>query len=204
MQNPLQPLRDNLEFTTYETFERDRTKYLQYEEAIRKALEKLRAGMGDDVFREVVVMVVGSGRGPIVDAAINAQHRARVNCKIYAVEKNPNAVVYLQHRKESEEKWKNLVTVVPTDMRFWNAPVKADVLVSELLGSFSDNELSPECLDGAQRFLKDGGISIPSSYTSYLAPVTATKLYNELRNTCNKDPHRNFETSYVVRLHRVA
>lgn len=32
---------------------------------------------------------------------------------------------------------------------------------SELLGSFGDNELSPECLDGAQRFLKEGGISIP-------------------------------------------
>ena len=26
--------------------------------------------------------------------------------------------------------------------------------MSELLGSFGDNELSPECLDGAQRFLK--------------------------------------------------
>lgn len=27
-------------------------------------------------------------------------------------------------------------------------------MVSELLGSFSDNELSPECLDGAQAFLR--------------------------------------------------
>lgn len=27
-------------------------------------------------------------------------------------------------------------------------------MVSELLGSFSDNELSPECLDGAQYFLQ--------------------------------------------------
>jgi protein arginine N-methyltransferase 5 len=27
-------------------------------------------------------------------------------------------------------------------------------MVSELLGSFGDNELSPECLDGAQRYLK--------------------------------------------------
>lgn len=34
--------------------------------------------------------------------------------------------------------------------------------VSELLGSFGDNELSPECLDGAQRFLKPDGISIPA------------------------------------------
>lgn len=32
---------------------------------------------------------------------------------------------------------------------------------SELLGSFGDNELSPECLDGAQRFLKPDGVSIP-------------------------------------------
>ena len=84
-----------------------------------------------------------------------------MNCKIYAVEKNPNAVVYLRHRKATEEKWRSLVTVVAADMRVWESPVKADVLVSELLGSFSDNELSPECLDGAQRFLKDGGISIP-------------------------------------------
>lgn len=32
---------------------------------------------------------------------------------------------------------------------------------SELLGSFGDNELSPECLDGAQRFLRPDGVSIP-------------------------------------------
>jgi hypothetical protein len=40
------------------------------------------------------------------------------------------------------------------DMRLINVPEKVDVLVSELLGSFGDNELSPECLDGAMRFLK--------------------------------------------------
>ena len=49
--------------------------------------------------------------------------------------------------------------------------------VSELLGSFGDNELSPECLDGAQRFLREDGISIPAAYTSYLAPMTCSKLY---------------------------
>ena len=32
--------------------------------------------------------------------------------------------------------------------------MQADILISELLGSFGDNELSPECLDGAQIFLK--------------------------------------------------
>lgn len=49
------------------------------------------------------------------------------------------------------------VTIVSADMRHWVAPEPADILVSELLGSFGDNELSPECLDGAQRFLAPSG-----------------------------------------------
>jgi protein arginine N-methyltransferase 5 len=55
---------------------------------------------------------------------------------------------------QQEEFWGDQVTVVSCDMRDWNSPEKADILVSELLGSFGDNELSPECLDGAQKFLK--------------------------------------------------
>ena len=42
---------------------------------------------------------------------------------------------------------------------------QADILVSELLGSFSDNELSPECIDGAQEFLKgDTGLDKAASF----------------------------------------
>jgi len=74
--------------------------------------------------------------------------------------------------------------------------------VSELLGSFGDNELSPECLDGAQMYLKEGGVSIPVSYTSYLAPLAAPKLWNEVRN--NKfEGLKAMETAYVVKLHNV-
>ena len=60
-----------------------------------------------------------------------------------------------------DEMWGDQVEVVSCDMRHWNAPERADILVSELLGSFGDNELSPECLDGAQRFLK-GICFVPS------------------------------------------
>lgn len=38
MQVPLQPLQDNLELQTYETFERDTPKYTAYEEAVHDAL----------------------------------------------------------------------------------------------------------------------------------------------------------------------
>lgn len=114
-------------------------------------------------------------------------------------------------------------------MRDWDAPEKADILVSELLGSFGDNELSPECLDGAQKFLKgndlasktlyfffhfkhlsalllfyfvhpDDGISIPSSYTSFLGPIQSSKLFNEVRSCRERDKpyYTSFEMSYVV------
>lgn len=64
------------------------------------------------------------------------------------------AIVPARLENLREEMWGDQVEVISCDMRAWDAPIKADILVSELLGSFGDNELSPECLDGAQRFLK--------------------------------------------------
>ncbi|KAJ2916621.1 hypothetical protein MD484_g3780, partial [Candolleomyces efflorescens] len=89
-------------------------------------------------------------------------------------------VASLQHRQDKE--WGTKVDLIFGDMRSLDVPEKADILVSELLGSFGDNELSPECLDGAMRFLKPDGISIPSSYTAHLAPLSSSKLYNEARS----------------------
>ena len=118
----------------------------------------------------IVVAVVGAGRGPLVAAALNAARLANVVIRVYAVEKNMNAVITLRNRALTEM-WDN-VTIVAGDMRSASThpspSEQADVLVSELLGSWGDNELSPECLNGAASFLKPGGISIPSSYTSFL------------------------------------
>lgn len=38
-------------------------------------------------------MVVGAGRGPLVCASLNAAEKANHPVKVYAVEKNPNAVL---------------------------------------------------------------------------------------------------------------
>ena len=61
-------------------------------------------------------------------------------------------IVRLQEKKALE--WRDQVEILFGDMRELAVPAHADILVSELLGSFGDNELSPECLDGAMRFLK--------------------------------------------------
>ena len=55
-QAPLQPLQDNLELQTYETFEKDTTKYSQYEEAVLAALLD-RVPDAEAATRETVLMV---------------------------------------------------------------------------------------------------------------------------------------------------
>lgn len=65
----------------------------------------------------------------------------------------------LQQRKLFE--WKEQVDLLFGDMRSLELPEPADIIVSELLGSFGDNELSPECLDGAMRFLKRRSLGLP-------------------------------------------
>lgn len=95
-------------------------------------------------------------------------------------------------------------------MRDFTPPEKVDILVSELLGSFGDNELSPECLDGAQIHLKDDGISIPSKSTSYINPIMSPILYEMVRTsekTSNiRDKLKTYttlsESSYVVYIKR--
>lgn len=91
-------------------------------------------------------------------------------------------------------------------MRTWDPPEKCDILISELLGSFGDNELSPECLDGAQRLLKEDGVSIPCNYTSYMAPISAHKIYYKAKisnNVENRDIS-GLERPYVVKLYNYA
>mmetsp|Transcript_14028 Transcript_14028/g.22912 ORF Transcript_14028/g.22912 Transcript_14028/m.22912 type:complete len:579 (-) Transcript_14028:1110-2846(-) len=192
LQSPLQPLGDHLESQMYETFEKDPVKYAKYEEAIARAL----ADTPEE--KTSVVMVVGAGRGPLVRATLRAAETSNRQVRVFAVEKNPNAVITLRNMR-SMLGWGDTVTVIHTDMRFWNPPELADILVSELLGSWGDNELSPECLDGAERLLKpDGGISIPYEYTSFLAPITASKLWNGAK--AFKEA-KYMETMYVCKLH---
>lgn len=195
LQAPLQPLAHNLGSQTYETFEKDPVKYSAYEEAIRQCIIDNHSDDDDEV---PIIMVLGAGRGPLVRRTLAAAESAGKTVKVYAIEKNPNAIVTLRNMQK-EPGWEN-VTIVPGDMRTLESDVQADILVSELLGSFGDNELSPECLDGANNLLKEGGISIPYSYTSFLAPLSSTKLHNEVK--AYGDTLKEMETSYVVKIHR--
>ena len=127
------------------------------------------------------IMVAGAGRGPLVQAAIEICEYLNITYKtiIYAVEKNPNAMNTLKFRKNSE-KWTN-VELIQSDMRNIHMENQIDIVVSELLGSFGDNELSPECLDELlPQVLKEDGISIPYRYTNYLQPISSSLIFTNI------------------------
>lgn len=221
LQVPLQPLADNLESVTYEGFERDPIKYAWYERAITAALRDWVGGDGQGPKPmssgdgQVVVAVAGAGRGPLVTRTLRASEMTGVPVEIWVIEKNINAYVLLQ--RQNELNWGGHVRLVQSDMRSWKGPCRAgdgvnggdtagthypvDILISELLGSFGDNELSPECLDGVTHLLApEHGISIPSSYSAHLTPISTPRLHADIRTMAASNPAA-FETPYVVLLH---
>ncbi|CBZ54822.1 Protein arginine methyltransferase 5, related [Neospora caninum Liverpool] len=154
----------------------------------------------------LVIMVVGAGRGPLVQAALDALREAEIPlCRvhIYAVEKNSNAIITLRSRQATDpcEGWR-AVRVIESDMREVGLVTeKADILISELLGSFGDNELSVECLHGAQlKLLKRGGVSIPTAYVSSVEPVSSPRLWTAIESYGDA---KHFESPYVVDLFAV-
>ncbi len=85
-----------------------------------------------------------------------------------------------------------------------STPYKIDILISELLGSFADNELSPECLDGVQHLLNPvHGISIPASYTAHISPIAAPKLHADIMHGMTPTNPSAPETPYVVMLNAI-
>lgn len=111
--------------------------------------------------------------------SLRAAAKAKKDILIYAIEKNPNAIITLQSLARSLQ-WGEKVKIVETDMRVYTPTHYSDIILSELLGSFGDNELSVECLFGTQRFLHQDGVYIPRDCTSYLACCMSSRIYNNV------------------------
>ena len=77
----------------------------------------------------------------------------------------------------------------------------ADIVVSELLGSFSDNQLSPECLYPTERFGHSGTVYIPGYYRSLFRPMSSQILWEgveKIECPANENP---FEKGYDTCIH---
>ncbi|KAF7456455.1 Protein arginine N-methyltransferase 5 [Cryptosporidium felis] len=194
LQMPLQPLHKNLKSIEYEVFESDLIKYDKYYQAIKSFISD-----HIDKLEELNIMVVGAGRGGLIYSSIKAIENLNIKSfNIVSIEKNINAVITLKARIANEFKhYSKNISVVHSDIRNLSLKDEFDLIISELLGSFSDNELSPECLAHAQNFLKPKGVMIPQNYCSFVEPISCKKIWNtavmHLRGT-------SLETPFVCRL----
>lgn len=113
---------------------------------------------------------------------------------------NATGRVYNTEEDEASGEESNASILTPSTP----TPYKIDILISELLGSFGDNELSPECLDGVHHLLNPvHGISIPASYTAHLTPIAAPKLHADILHGMSASHPNAAETPYVVMLNAV-
>jgi hypothetical protein len=251
LQVPLQPLADHLDGGVYQTFEQDRPKYQQYYRALRAYLLDCKQECdidartsGDNGCCEVTVLVLGAGRGPLVTECLLAATDVDVRVDVVALEKNPAAVQFLRCKHQMDPSWHHLedvcghsVTILSGDGRTLTSDATVltatqrallgtvRCVVSELLGSAGDNELSPECIEGTLAELRNIRIdnasgdrsprhpskwqsahvvSIPADVTFVAAPLQSATLAHRIRSLCRPhDMHDHaLHTIYVSHMSR--
>lgn len=168
---PLQPQICNLDLETHRVFESDYARYANYEQAIFLALYiKLETTNPD---HRIVIMIPGAGRGLLVDVLIRViqiKTSALERYKVCAQDKSLSSMqslLFKKHSKGDRLAYKNIeLEIVQADLRALNPIEEQDIKASELLGSFSDNELNHECIDGTLRFAAKSTISVHQAYHS--------------------------------------
>lgn len=141
----------------------DKRRMQVYREAIFKTVKP-----GD------VVVDLGAGTGLLGIWAIQAGAS-----KVYAIEKTSaielaKDIARINHCLDKIE----FINKNSTDVEL---PERADVLISETLGSFGIDENTLQfCIDARKRFLHDDGVMLPQLLELFVAPVQDKKTYEKL------------------------
>lgn len=122
---------------------------------------------------ESIVADVGSGTGLLGFLASKLGAKA-----VYMYEYSPVIKLSQKLARHNRIPHCHFINSHSTDV---DKPVKADVLVSEILGNYAYEENIIETVEDAKRFLKPGGLIIPQMITQYVAPVITSRFYDELR-----------------------
>ncbi len=141
----------------------DRVRIAAYHDALARVIKK----------GETVVADIGTGTGLL--AFIAAKLGAK---KVYAYEMAEIGAV--AQTLKSLNRLRN-VELIPGRSTDIIDPPRVDVVVTETLGNFALEEFVVETMNDVRaRWLKPGGVMIPSVVSQYVAPVVGPRLHEEL------------------------
>ncbi|HET6499290.1 MAG TPA: methyltransferase domain-containing protein [Amycolatopsis sp.] len=125
----------------------------------------------DQALRETVEpgsIVVDVGAGTLALSLLALRHGAG---HVYAIEADPEMAA-IAERIIATNDVKDRVSLIQGDARVVRLPVKADVVVSEMMGNLGPEEDMARVLDAAaRRNLRPGGRIVPRRLTTSLAPI---------------------------------
>ena len=166
----------------------------KFQEALREALVDIPREE-----EEVVVLVLGCGRGRLVFDAAAEGERSQRNVRVIALEEDDQVVNSLQILSGQSE-GRDQVQFISSLSALATLQVQQ---VHIILSQITDSQLTPTRLGEALKYLKSGGVCIPSSVTSYLCPLQSSKLHHQLQTIQSKHeklPPAAHESLYNVKL----
>ncbi len=155
-----------------------------------------KAAIFNTVHSGDIVVDLGAGTGLLSIWAIQAGA-----AKVYAIEKTDaielaKEVARVNHCEEKIE-------FIQQNSLTANLPEKADVLLSETLGSFAiDENTLLFTQDARERFLKKDGRLIPQSVELFIAPVNNETVYQKL-NFWKHIPDIDFSPAFELFSHKI-
>ena len=136
-------------------------------------MEAFREAIREQVKEGDVVVDLGTGTGVLARFAFEAGAS-----KVYGIEFNET--ILEEAKKNLVEFGNKFIPILGNSINV-ELPEKADVVISETIGNFADNENCVLYLkDAKRRFLKKDGVMIPSQIDQVIVPVNAPEADRQI------------------------
>ena len=148
--------------------------------------QAFRQALIETITPESVVLDIGAGTGILSLFAAQAGAKS-----VYAVERTE--VARFAAQLVADNGYSDRVQIYHGDVEDLELPEKVDIIVSEWLGGYGiDENLLPIVVQARDRWLKPGGVMIPGTMTSWIAPAYDAYLDDDIDFWTNRPYGLNF------------
>ena len=147
-----------------------------------------RAAIHQTVWPGAVILDLGTGTGILAQWALEAGAS-----RVYGIEVN-HKILALAERRLGEAGFADRFRPVKGLSYDVELPERVDLIISELIGNFGDNEDCHRILaDARKRFLKSDGLMLPLRVTTFFVPVSSPKVNAQILDGVCKSISRTYD-----------